>query len=163
VGTWCQRSACAHTPLGHCVGAAPSPVAALSHLPLGQRPLLWPWPPSEEGSWDDEADGSELLDGARRVWEVCSSLGSPGWVSPGAGTSLSLIPFAAPNPCEANGGKGPCSHLCLINYNRTLSCACPHLMKLDKDNMTCYGRGLCRPPRGRENQWALQSQLCRPD
>uniref|UniRef100_A0A8B9CK99 LDL receptor related protein 1 n=89 Tax=Aves TaxID=8782 RepID=A0A8B9CK99_9AVES len=44
----------------------------------------------------------------------------------------------APNPCEANGGKGPCSHLCLINYNRTLSCACPHLMKLDKDNMTCY-------------------------
>uniref|UniRef100_A0A8C5IDS3 EGF-like domain-containing protein n=1 Tax=Junco hyemalis TaxID=40217 RepID=A0A8C5IDS3_JUNHY len=48
----------------------------------------------------------------------------------------------APNPCEANGGKGPCSHLCLINYNRTLSCACPHLMKLDKDNTTCYGRGL---------------------
>uniref|UniRef100_A0A493T8W4 LDL receptor related protein 1 n=1 Tax=Anas platyrhynchos platyrhynchos TaxID=8840 RepID=A0A493T8W4_ANAPP len=46
----------------------------------------------------------------------------------------------APNPCEANGGKGPCSHLCLINYNRTLSCACPHLMKLDKDNVTCYGR-----------------------
>ncbi|KAK2516454.1 Lrp1 [Columba guinea] len=44
----------------------------------------------------------------------------------------------APNPCEANGGKGPCSHLCLINYNRTLSCACPHLMKLDKDNTTCY-------------------------
>uniref|UniRef100_A0A8C3UGF2 EGF-like domain-containing protein n=1 Tax=Catharus ustulatus TaxID=91951 RepID=A0A8C3UGF2_CATUS len=48
----------------------------------------------------------------------------------------------APNPCEANGGKGPCSHLCLINYNRTLSCACPHLMKLDKDNTTCYGRDL---------------------
>uniref|UniRef100_A0A8C6YMA5 Low-density lipoprotein receptor-related protein 1 n=1 Tax=Nothoprocta perdicaria TaxID=30464 RepID=A0A8C6YMA5_NOTPE len=46
----------------------------------------------------------------------------------------------APNPCEANGGKGPCSHLCLINYNRSLSCACPHLMKLDKDNTTCYGR-----------------------
>uniref|UniRef100_A0A663N6G7 Prolow-density lipoprotein receptor-related protein 1 n=1 Tax=Athene cunicularia TaxID=194338 RepID=A0A663N6G7_ATHCN len=44
----------------------------------------------------------------------------------------------ASNPCEANGGKGPCSHLCLINYNRTLSCACPHLMKLDKDNTTCY-------------------------
>uniref|UniRef100_A0A8V5GXQ8 Uncharacterized protein n=1 Tax=Melopsittacus undulatus TaxID=13146 RepID=A0A8V5GXQ8_MELUD len=48
----------------------------------------------------------------------------------------------APNPCEANGGKGPCSHLCLINYNRTLSCACPHLMKLDKDNVTCYGKDL---------------------
>uniref|UniRef100_A0A452GR76 EGF-like domain-containing protein n=1 Tax=Gopherus agassizii TaxID=38772 RepID=A0A452GR76_9SAUR len=44
----------------------------------------------------------------------------------------------APNPCEANGGKGPCSHLCLINYNQTSSCACPHLMKLDKDNTTCY-------------------------
>ncbi|XP_048343554.1 LOW QUALITY PROTEIN: prolow-density lipoprotein receptor-related protein 1 [Sphaerodactylus townsendi] len=44
----------------------------------------------------------------------------------------------APNPCEANGGKGHCSHLCLINYNRTFSCACPHLMKLDKDNATCY-------------------------
>uniref|UniRef100_A0A8D0KZI1 EGF-like domain-containing protein n=1 Tax=Strix occidentalis caurina TaxID=311401 RepID=A0A8D0KZI1_STROC len=53
----------------------------------------------------------------------------------------------APNPCEANGGKGPCSHLCLINYNRTLSCACPHLMKLDKDNTTCYGRDLPGLPR----------------
>ena len=51
--------------------------------------------------------------------------------------------FPAPNPCEANGGRGPCSHLCLINYNRTVSCACPHLMKLHKDNTTCYGR---RPP-----------------
>lgn len=49
----------------------------------------------------------------------------------------------APNPCEANGGRGPCSHLCLINYNRTVSCACPHLMKLHKDSTTCYGR---RPP-----------------
>lgn len=62
--------------------------------------------------------------------------------------SLSPVPFAAPNPCEANGGKGPCSHLCLINYNRTLSCACPHLMKLDKDNTTCYGRGLPGGPGG---------------
>ncbi|XP_015265029.1 PREDICTED: prolow-density lipoprotein receptor-related protein 1 [Gekko japonicus] len=44
----------------------------------------------------------------------------------------------APNPCEANGGRGRCSHLCLINYNSTYSCACPHLMKLDKDNTTCY-------------------------
>uniref|UniRef100_A0ACB8EN16 Exosome complex protein n=1 Tax=Sphaerodactylus townsendi TaxID=933632 RepID=A0ACB8EN16_9SAUR len=53
----------------------------------------------------------------------------------------SINPLAsslAPNPCEANGGKGHCSHLCLINYNRTFSCACPHLMKLDKDNATCY-------------------------
>lgn len=50
-----------------------------------------------------------------------------------------LVP--APNPCEANGGKGRCSHLCLINYNSTYSCACPHLMKLAKDNTTCYGKG----------------------
>lgn len=83
-----------------------------------------------------------MLDGAGKVWGVLQLLGPPGWVSPRAGMSLSPVPFAAPNPCEANGGKGPCSHLCLINYNRTLSCACPHLMKLDKDNTTCYGRGL---------------------
>lgn len=53
---------------------------------------------------------------------------------------FSSLPHPAPNPCEANGGRGPCSHLCLINYNRTVSCACPHLMKLQKDNTTCYGR-----------------------
>lgn len=45
----------------------------------------------------------------------------------------------ASNPCEANGGRGPCSHLCLINYNRTASCACPHLMKISADNFTCFG------------------------
>lgn len=56
---------------------------------------------------------------------------------------LLLLSGPAPNPCEANGGRGPCSHLCLINYNRTISCACPHLMKLHKDNTTCYGR---KPP-----------------
>uniref|UniRef100_A0A671R1W1 Low-density lipoprotein receptor-related protein 1-like n=1 Tax=Sinocyclocheilus anshuiensis TaxID=1608454 RepID=A0A671R1W1_9TELE len=44
----------------------------------------------------------------------------------------------APNPCAANDGKGPCSHLCLINYNQTFSCACPHLMKLKADKHTCY-------------------------
>ncbi|XP_067287513.1 low-density lipoprotein receptor-related protein 1 isoform X2 [Pseudorasbora parva] len=44
----------------------------------------------------------------------------------------------APNPCAANGGLGPCSHLCLINYNQTFSCACPHLMRLSEDNHTCY-------------------------
>ncbi|XP_076861463.1 low-density lipoprotein receptor-related protein 1-like isoform X3 [Brachyhypopomus gauderio] len=44
----------------------------------------------------------------------------------------------APNPCAANGGLGPCSHLCLINYNQTFSCACPHLMRLSSDNHTCY-------------------------
>ncbi|XP_076159537.1 low-density lipoprotein receptor-related protein 1B-like [Alosa pseudoharengus] len=41
------------------------------------------------------------------------------------------------NPCEANGGRGPCSHLCLLNSNHTASCACPHLMKLDEDNTSC--------------------------
>ncbi|XP_026096551.1 low-density lipoprotein receptor-related protein 1 isoform X3 [Carassius auratus] len=44
----------------------------------------------------------------------------------------------APNPCAANGGLGPCSHLCLINYHQTFSCACPHLMRLSEDNHTCY-------------------------
>ncbi|KAL7834138.1 hypothetical protein AOLI_G00290980 [Acnodon oligacanthus] len=41
------------------------------------------------------------------------------------------------NPCEGNGGKGPCSHLCLINYNVSASCACPYLMKLSANNRTC--------------------------
>uniref|UniRef100_A0A8C6V0R7 Low density lipoprotein receptor-related protein 1Bb n=1 Tax=Neogobius melanostomus TaxID=47308 RepID=A0A8C6V0R7_9GOBI len=36
----------------------------------------------------------------------------------------------ASNPCAENDGRGPCSHLCLINYNRSASCSCPHLMKL---------------------------------
>ncbi|KAM9759324.1 low-density lipoprotein receptor-related protein 1-like isoform 2-T2 [Menidia menidia] len=44
----------------------------------------------------------------------------------------------APNPCEAKDGKKPCSHLCLINFNQTFSCACPHLMKLGDDKRTCY-------------------------
>uniref|UniRef100_A0A8P4GDR1 EGF-like domain-containing protein n=1 Tax=Dicentrarchus labrax TaxID=13489 RepID=A0A8P4GDR1_DICLA len=44
----------------------------------------------------------------------------------------------APNPCAAKDGKDPCSHLCLINYNQTFSCACPHLMKLGPDKRTCY-------------------------
>uniref|UniRef100_A0AAR2M5Q5 EGF-like domain-containing protein n=1 Tax=Pygocentrus nattereri TaxID=42514 RepID=A0AAR2M5Q5_PYGNA len=42
-----------------------------------------------------------------------------------------------PNPCEGNRGKGPCSHLCLINYNVSASCACPYLMKLSANNRTC--------------------------
>uniref|UniRef100_A0A668U5R0 EGF-like domain-containing protein n=1 Tax=Oreochromis aureus TaxID=47969 RepID=A0A668U5R0_OREAU len=44
----------------------------------------------------------------------------------------------APNPCAAKDGKEPCSHLCLINFNQTFSCACPHLMKLGPDKRTCY-------------------------
>uniref|UniRef100_A0A3Q2CY79 Low density lipoprotein receptor-related protein 1Ab n=1 Tax=Cyprinodon variegatus TaxID=28743 RepID=A0A3Q2CY79_CYPVA len=43
----------------------------------------------------------------------------------------------APNPCATSDGKGPCSHLCLINFNQTFSCACPHLMKLQADKRTC--------------------------
>lgn len=46
----------------------------------------------------------------------------------------------APNPCAANEGKGPCSHMCLINHNRSAACACPHLMKLAPDKKTCYGK-----------------------
>ncbi|CAH2305432.1 low-density lipo receptor-related 1B [Pelobates cultripes] len=44
----------------------------------------------------------------------------------------------APNPCAADNGKGPCSHLCLINFNGTAACACPHLMKLSSDKKTCH-------------------------
>ncbi|XP_030279710.1 low-density lipoprotein receptor-related protein 1-like isoform X1 [Sparus aurata] len=43
----------------------------------------------------------------------------------------------APNPCATSDGKSPCSHLCLINFNQTFSCACPHLMKLQPDKRTC--------------------------
>ncbi|TRY84843.1 hypothetical protein DNTS_002284 [Danionella cerebrum] len=43
----------------------------------------------------------------------------------------------ASNPCEGNDGRGPCSHLCLIDYNRTASCSCPHLMKLTINNRSC--------------------------
>ncbi|XP_073701189.1 low-density lipoprotein receptor-related protein 1B [Garra rufa] len=43
----------------------------------------------------------------------------------------------ASNPCEGNDGRGSCSHLCLIDYNRTASCSCPHLMKLSLNNRSC--------------------------
>ncbi|KAI1237378.1 Low-density lipoprotein receptor-related protein 1B [Lamprotornis superbus] len=55
------------------------------------------------------------------------------------GTSMIEI-IRAPNPCAANEGKGPCSHMCLINHNRSAACACPHLMKLASDKKTCYER-----------------------
>ncbi|XP_037542041.1 low-density lipoprotein receptor-related protein 1B [Nematolebias whitei] len=42
------------------------------------------------------------------------------------------------NPCEENDGRGHCSHLCLINYNRTVSCTCPHLMKLSANKQSCF-------------------------
>uniref|UniRef100_A0A3B3ZAU2 EGF-like domain-containing protein n=1 Tax=Periophthalmus magnuspinnatus TaxID=409849 RepID=A0A3B3ZAU2_9GOBI len=56
-------------------------------------------------------------------------------------TEITHVPSvcpSAPNPCAAKDGKDPCSHLCLINYNQTFSCSCPHLMKLGPDRRTCY-------------------------
>lgn len=46
----------------------------------------------------------------------------------------------ARNPCATSDGRSPCSHLCLINFNQTFSCACPHLMKLQPDKRTCKGK-----------------------
>lgn len=48
--------------------------------------------------------------------------------------------LSAPNPCAPADGKPLCSHLCLINFNQTFSCACPHLMKLQPDKYTCKGK-----------------------
>lgn len=50
-----------------------------------------------------------------------------------------LFFLSAPNPCATTDGRSPCSHLCLINFNQTFSCACPHLMKLQPDKRTCKG------------------------
>ncbi|KAH9629926.1 hypothetical protein HF086_017441 [Spodoptera exigua] len=43
-------------------------------------------------------------------------------------------PPAARNPCAANGG---CSHLCLIHAPDQRDCACPHVMRLRPDGVTC--------------------------
>lgn len=56
----------------------------------------------------------------------------PVWMHVAAG-------FPASNPCDGNSGRGPCSHLCLIDYNRTASCSCPHLMKISPGNRSCVG------------------------
>lgn len=48
--------------------------------------------------------------------------------------------LSAPNPCVTSDGRSPCSHLCLITFNQTFSCACPHLMKLQPDKRTCKGK-----------------------
>lgn len=40
-----------------------------------------------------------------------------------------------PNPCGENNGG--CSHLCLLNGNKTYKCDCPHVMRLNKDQRTC--------------------------
>lgn len=43
-------------------------------------------------------------------------------------------PPAERNPCAAGGG---CSHLCLIHSPDERACACPHVMRLAADNVTC--------------------------
>ncbi|XP_062600838.1 low-density lipoprotein receptor-related protein 1-like [Saccostrea cucullata] len=43
--------------------------------------------------------------------------------------------LSSPNPCAVNNGN--CSHLCLISYNNTVGCVCPHLMELAADKKTC--------------------------
>ncbi|XP_076069558.1 LDL receptor protein 1 isoform X2 [Oratosquilla oratoria] len=39
------------------------------------------------------------------------------------------------NPCAENNGG--CSHLCLLSFNGTHQCNCPHIMSLGADNRTC--------------------------
>ncbi|XP_047540379.1 prolow-density lipoprotein receptor-related protein 1-like [Vanessa atalanta] len=43
-------------------------------------------------------------------------------------------PPSATNPCVNNGN---CSHLCLIDGPAERVCACPHLMRLARDNLAC--------------------------
>lgn len=44
----------------------------------------------------------------------------------------------AVSPCKnKNGG---CSHLCLLSFNNTRTCDCPHLMSLAADKKTCYSK-----------------------
>lgn len=43
-------------------------------------------------------------------------------------------PAAPRNPCEAGGG---CSHLCLLDGPGARLCACPHVMRLAADAVTC--------------------------
>ncbi|CAL4156177.1 unnamed protein product, partial [Meganyctiphanes norvegica] len=39
------------------------------------------------------------------------------------------------NPCALNNGG--CSHLCLLSFNETRQCNCPHIMTLGPDEKTC--------------------------
>ncbi|XP_048001348.1 prolow-density lipoprotein receptor-related protein 1 [Leguminivora glycinivorella] len=44
-------------------------------------------------------------------------------------------PALPSNPCSVNNGN--CTHLCLIDGPNVRVCACPHVMRLAKDNVTC--------------------------
>lgn len=84
------------------------------------------------------------------IMSCCKGL-YPNWISwrdsllALSGSHAEMLPLfpsflSASNPCEKNDGRGPCSHLCLINYNRTASCTCPHLMKLSPNKQSCFGK-----------------------
>ena len=44
-------------------------------------------------------------------------------------------PRDAANPCGSDNGG--CSHLCLLSFNGTFRCHCPHVMKLADDGRSC--------------------------
>ncbi|KAI8432507.1 hypothetical protein MSG28_013508 [Choristoneura fumiferana] len=44
-------------------------------------------------------------------------------------------PALSVNPCAVNNGN--CSHLCLLDGPNVRVCACPHVMRLASDNVTC--------------------------
>ena len=39
------------------------------------------------------------------------------------------------HPCQIRNGD--CSHLCLLGFENTRKCGCPHIMKLASDGVTC--------------------------
>lgn len=59
--------------------------------------------------------------------------------------------LSAPNPCAINNGG--CSHLCLLNYNNTVGCRCPHLKRLMPDKKTCEGKVT-----EEENNWSVSKK-----
>ena len=47
---------------------------------------------------------------------------------------------AVPNPCAMNNGGCGRDAVCLLSFNRTARCRCPHLRRLKADNKTCEGQ-----------------------